>query len=119
MQPVPLSPKTPATAKQQTPPTAKNETKFTFELTHPKSAYSEDSKSVYVSDNQDNLRKTTRPAEGKTVDMLMEEQIEALKLDARRRNSYKQAAQNCNEIEVGWYLLDTIMICNDVSLIST
>nr|CAH7738276.1 unnamed protein product [Callosobruchus chinensis] len=35
LQPVPLSPKTPATAKQNTPPTAKNECRFTFELTRP------------------------------------------------------------------------------------
>ncbi|XP_023012297.2 uncharacterized protein [Leptinotarsa decemlineata] len=105
LQPVPLSPKTPATAKQQTPPTAKYETKFTFEVNHsktsmpledftPKVITKEDNRFIYENDNHE------KSLEKKTVDKLMEEQLEAMKMEARRRNSYKQAAQNFDVIEV-------------------
>ncbi|XP_015837636.1 uncharacterized protein LOC664242 isoform X2 [Tribolium castaneum] len=88
LQPVPLSPKTPITAKQQTPPTAKQETRFNFDVETPKAVLSkEENKFVFESQEPSN------PQE-KTVEKLMEEQIEALKMEARRRNSYKQAAQN-------------------------
>ncbi|KAJ8925410.1 hypothetical protein NQ315_009242 [Exocentrus adspersus] len=119
----PLSPKTPATARQQTPPTGKNETKFTFELdtktvnrdenTHmiitKEDRYSFERKVSYEHTNNTHVAKTIddhhqkmneRANLEKTVDKLMEEQIEALKLEARRRNSYKQAAQNFDEIHV-------------------
>lgn len=122
LQPVPLSPKTPATARQQTPPTAKNETKFTFEVeskawhrdeSTPKVIVKEDTKFTFehtVTHEQTNNahNKTSEKSSEKildknaemTVDKLMEEQIEALKMEARRRNSYKQAAQNFDEIQV-------------------
>ncbi|XP_056638579.1 uncharacterized protein LOC130446379 [Diorhabda sublineata] len=93
LQPCPLSPKTPATAKQQTPPTAKNQTMFTFEISEPK-------KGASMEDSTSKMTETDRIKETKTVDSLMREQIEALRIDARRRNSYKQAAQNLDEIEV-------------------
>lgn len=120
IQPVPLSPKTPATARQQTPPTAKNETKFTFEVES--KAWSKDENTPKAADSRFTFEQTvtyehTNSAhEDKgleryshkgtdknvemTVDKLMEEQIEALKMEARRRNSYKQAAQNFDEIQV-------------------
>ncbi|XP_023310600.1 uncharacterized protein LOC108908860 [Anoplophora glabripennis] len=114
LQPVPLSPKTPATARQQTPPTAKNETKFTFEVESktwtkdentPKMVDTKFSfeQTVTYTNNAHDDRGVERPSQKTsemTVDKLMEEQIEALKMEARRRNSYKQAAQTFDEIQV-------------------
>lgn len=115
LQPIPLSPKTPATARQQTPPTAKNDTKFTFEVetkpwhrdeSTPKVIVKEDIKFTFeqtVTNNVHGDKPSEKPADKSaemTVDKLMEEQIEALKMEARRRNSYKQAAQNFDEIQV-------------------
>lgn len=92
LQPVPVSPKTPCTAKQQTPPTAKQETKFNFDVETPKAVLSkEENKFVFETKETKNQG---NPPEKKSVDKLMEEQIEALKMEARRRNSYKAAAQN-------------------------
>ncbi|XP_063919611.1 spermatogenesis-associated protein 31H1 isoform X2 [Zophobas morio] len=88
LQPVPVSPKTPTTAKQQTPPTAKHDTKFNFEVETPKAVLSKhDNRFVFDANEVSCL------PEEKSVEKLMEEQIEALKLEARRRNSYKAAAQ--------------------------
>lgn len=36
----------------------------------------------------------------KTVEKLMEDQIEQLKIETRRRNSYKQAAQNYEQLDI-------------------
>lgn len=38
--------------------------------------------------------------ENKTVEKLMEDQIEQLKIETRRRNSYKQAAQNYEQLDI-------------------
>ncbi|CAG9834588.1 unnamed protein product [Diabrotica balteata] len=105
LQPCPLSPKTPATAKQQTPPTAKNQTMFTFEINEPRSStpVGDSTPKVAVSETKfidDHFKETEVKSGFKTVDSLMQEQIEALRIDARRRNSYKQAAQTLDEIEI-------------------
>lgn len=99
LQPVPLSPKTPPTAKQQTPPTAKlDETKFNFEIQNsPRQAGKSEIFTFDGGQNKDNLSTTERP---RTVDRLMEEHVEGLKLDTRRRNSYKAAQQDFDKIEV-------------------
>lgn len=90
LQPVPLSPKTPITARQQTPPTAKHETKFNFDLDTPKAVLIKDeNRFVFESPQIENPKRQ----EEKSVEKLMEQQIEALKSDAKRRNSYKVAAQ--------------------------
>ncbi|CAG9813517.1 unnamed protein product [Phaedon cochleariae] len=99
LEPIPVSPKTPATAKQRTPPTGKRtDTKFTFEVHNSKNSMpmeeltpKRDDRFIYDNDTY---------SQKSTVDSLMEEQIEALKLEARRRNSYRQAAQNLDVIEV-------------------
>ncbi|CAG9813541.1 unnamed protein product [Phaedon cochleariae] len=99
LEPIPVSPKTPATAKQRTPPTGKRtDTKFTFEVHNSKNSIpmeeltpKRDDRFIYDNDTY---------SQKSTVDSLMEEQIEALKLEARRRNSYRQAAQNLDVIEV-------------------
>lgn len=107
LQPVPVSPKTPSTAKQQTPPTAKNETKFTFDLDPQK--IRDDSTPKAVSKNEHlftfekhtGSEQTNRKYEEKSVEKLMDEQIEALKLEAKRRNSYRVTAQpDFDKIEV-------------------
>uniref|UniRef100_A0A6P7FH67 Uncharacterized protein LOC114330282 n=1 Tax=Diabrotica virgifera virgifera TaxID=50390 RepID=A0A6P7FH67_DIAVI len=105
LQPCPLSPKTPATAKQQTPPTAKNQTMFTFEVNEPRSCtpVGDSTPKVAVTETKfidDHFKETDIKSDFKTVDSLMQEQIEALRIDARRRNSYKQAAQTLDEIEI-------------------
>lgn len=101
LQPVPCSPKTPATAKQQTPPTAKNETKFTFEVHQPSKSIDESTPKVIVHENRFIFETDLIKYDAKNnVDKLMDEQLEELKLEGRRRNSYKQAAQNFDEIEV-------------------
>lgn len=95
LQPVPVTPKTPQTAKQQTPPTAKEiEPKFVFDVQNsPKTARAiKEEKFVFDAIKNE--------AEVKTVDRLMDEQIEALKSDARRRNSYKAAQNDFDKIEV-------------------
>ncbi|KAJ3637609.1 hypothetical protein MTP99_001053 [Tenebrio molitor] len=89
LQPVPVSPKTPNTAKQQTPPTAKADSKFNFDVETPKAVLLKEENRFIFDANEVNFI-----PEEKSVEKLMEEQIEALKMDARRRNSYKAAAQN-------------------------
>jgi Rad/Gem-related GTP binding protein 1 len=89
LQPVPVSPKTPNTAKQQTPPTAKADSKFNFDVETPKAVLLKEENRFIFDANEVNCI-----PEEKSVEKLMEEQIEALKMDARRRNSYKAAAQN-------------------------
>ncbi|RZC41836.1 uncharacterized protein BDFB_011396 [Asbolus verrucosus] len=89
LQPVPVSPKTPSTARQQTPATAKLDSKFNFEVETPKAVLSKDENRFVFDSNEVGCI-----PEEKSVEKLMEEQIEALKMEARRRNSYKAAAQN-------------------------
>lgn len=100
LQPIPITPKTPATAKQQTPPTAKNVTKFTFEVHQAASSVDESTPKVILHENNFVFENEIKKEVKRNVDKLMEEQIEEMKLEARRRNSYKQAAQNFDEIEV-------------------
>lgn len=99
LQPVPITPKTPLTAKQKTPPTAKEvEPKFVFEIQHsPKTrGRTKEEKFIYnVAQNENNCAQDV-----KSVDRLMDEQIEALKSEARRRNSYKAAQNDFDKIEV-------------------
>lgn len=86
LQPTPATPKTPATAKQYTPPTAKEERKFVFDTVQTQKAKEE---------NEVNCL----PDE-KSVETLMEQQIEALKQEARRRYSYRVAQNDFDKIEV-------------------
>lgn len=99
LQPAPLSPKTPATAKEQTPPTAKNQMMFTFEISDSKNS-DDMTPRLTLEESKFHFDTVVHRHEMKTVETLMQEQIEALRIDARRRNSYKQAAQNLDEIEV-------------------
>ncbi|KAK9873727.1 hypothetical protein WA026_002084 [Henosepilachna vigintioctopunctata] len=113
LQPLPVSPRTPITARQQTPPTAKNESRFNFEV----DAYLEHSNlHEQGQKTESNVKSIITPLimtsdeekkidfhcneEKKTVDTLMDEQIEALKLEARRRNSYKAAQNDLERIDV-------------------
>ncbi|KAF7281957.1 hypothetical protein GWI33_003979 [Rhynchophorus ferrugineus] len=107
LQPIPVTPKTPATAKQQTPPTCKHETKFTFDLGSSKDEGTP--KAVVMKQETkftfDNIPipmevEPLLPPEEKTVEKLMEEQLEQLQSDAKRRDSYKQAAQNCDHLDI-------------------
>lgn len=101
LQPIPVTPKTPSTAKQ-TPPTAKQETKFTFEL-DPQAVKDDSTPKAVRKDGHLFLfgeQTEQKEHEEKTVDKLMEEQIEALKLEAKRRNSYKAAQADFDKIEV-------------------
>ncbi|XP_049816936.1 uncharacterized protein LOC109599248 isoform X2 [Aethina tumida] len=92
--PVPVTPKTPATAKQHTPPTVTTkENKFTFDVEMTPKPSDE-----HMFDFEP--KKPMNAAEEKSVDQLMDEQVEALKLDARRRNSYKAAQNDFDKIEV-------------------
>lgn len=101
LQPVPVTPKTPSTARQQTPPTAKNETKFTFEVHQAGRSVDESTPKVIVHENRFVFENELAKQNVKSnVERLMEEQIEELKLEGRRRNSYKQAAQNFDDIDV-------------------
>lgn len=100
LQPIPITPKTPATAKQKTPPTAKNETKFTFEIQDSLQTGDESTPKIVLQENNFNFEIGGKGDAKKSVDVLMEEQIKELKLDARRRNSYKQAAQNLDASEI-------------------
>lgn len=73
---------------QRTPSTAKQETKFSFDIDTPKIlALKKETKFIFDLPEANFM-------EEKSVEKLMEEQIEALKLEARRRNSYKAAAQS-------------------------
>lgn len=74
LQPVPVTPKTPATARQQTPPTAKEERKFVFDVVQTPPVKKE---GVFTFEN----KKTE-----KVQDKL---ETEDVKFEARRRNSYK------------------------------
>ncbi|XP_060516200.1 uncharacterized protein LOC132695749 isoform X2 [Cylas formicarius] len=101
LQVAPVSPKTPATAKAETPATTRMDMRFTFDLESSK----DDStpKAVAISsERRFNFDEVPVPMEtepifekksDKSVDVLMEEQVEQMKQEARRRNSYKQAAQ--------------------------
>lgn len=100
LQPVPASPKTPATAKQKTPPTAiavKQETKFTFDIDSPSLSKNQTTSSKFPL-YESGQNEINCIAEEKSVEKLMEEQIEALKLDAKRRNSYKVVSAQSDEI---------------------
>lgn len=90
LQPIPITPKTPLTAKQQTPSTAKEtEPKFSFELppVSPKLPVKRD----HFSYEQENERFKLRE------EILG---IESLKGDSRRRNSYRAALDDIEKIEV-------------------
>ncbi|XP_044744996.1 uncharacterized protein LOC123306880 isoform X2 [Coccinella septempunctata] len=110
LQPLPVTPKTPVTARQQTPPTAKNEsTRFNFEVQSSFDTTQESESGDTPKGNvtptmitSRNERKSENRADGdrKNVERLMEQQIEALKLEARRRNSYKAAQNDFDSIEM-------------------
>lgn len=104
IQPTPITPKTPPTAKQQTPSATKDrETKFLFDL-----------EPMHTMDNcnasNDPFDPPQQPKnqkhnflngkEEKNVDVYMDEQLEALKLEAKRRNSYKAAQKDFDTIDV-------------------
>lgn len=91
LEPITISPKTPSTAKR--------DTKFIFEAdSTPKTAYFREEEK-FVFDSAQN--------EQRSVEALMEEQVEALKLEARRRNSYKAAQNNFDKIDVAF---DNILV---------
>lgn len=97
------SPKTPPTALQQTPPTAKKqETKFTFEVEHQPVPSLVKEAQIQIEINKGHSSNAKQ-----MVDNLMDAQVEAMKIDARRRYSYR-AAQNQED-------LDRIDVVNDVS----
>ncbi|XP_066249777.1 uncharacterized protein [Euwallacea similis] len=104
LQPIPATPKTPATARQNTPPTCKNETKFTFDVVIESSKGNLEGTPKVIPEKQrfnfEPMDTTEPPWEEKTVEKLMEEQVELLKCEARRRNSYKQAAQNYDQLDI-------------------
>lgn len=97
LQPVPVTPKTPATAKQITPPTVKEERKFVFDLVEDKdqkggvskkaatsAAKREERKFVFDLEDKQKQERLTVNGE-KSVDMLMEEQIEAMKVSPEKK----------------------------------
>ncbi|KAF5282517.1 hypothetical protein FQA39_LY04924 [Lamprigera yunnana] len=91
LQPTPMTPKTPNTAKQ--------ETKFSFDISFPsKMTISKPEKFVF---NTEAMAKVI--VDHKNVDRLMEEQVEALRQDARRRNSYRAAQSNLDSIDVAYH----------------
>lgn len=95
LQPTPVTPKTPATAKERTPPTAKEERKFVFDTVQTPKA--KDTQKFVFEQPQNEINHLQ---EEKSVEKLMEQQIEALKQEARRRNSYRQAHNDLDKIEV-------------------
>lgn len=99
MQPTLVSPKTPPTAKQNTPPTAKlAETKFTFDMTSPTGQLVPSDGENRTPTNSDITGDA--PSAQKTVDSLMEEQLDAMRVEGRRRNSYKAAQGDLDKIEL-------------------
>lgn len=105
LQPIVLTQTPPQTANQHhertTPATVKQiePTKFNFEIESPKKekpAIKEEKKEPPPPRIEENCI----PASLKDVDTLMNEQIEALRIDARRRNSYKAAQNDFDKIEV-------------------
>lgn len=94
LQPVPATPMTPATARQQTPPTAKEERKFNFDMVpSPKTAHYKGEQKF----NFDHVKvEQNSNHEAKNSDQLMPDD----KVEARRRNSYKAAQDDFDKIEV-------------------
>lgn len=93
LQPIILNQTPPHTAKQETPATAikQETTKFSFEVESPR--------------KEEELEKKEPPkieenSFARDVDTLMHEQIEALRVDGRRRNSYKAAQNDFDKIEI-------------------
>lgn len=95
LQPTPVTPKTPATAKQYTPPNnGKEERKFVFDtVATPKAK-----EGKFVFDHPHNEHNHIQ--DEKSVEKLMEQQLEALKLEARRRNSYRNVQNELDKIEI-------------------
>ncbi|KAK4884754.1 hypothetical protein RN001_001025 [Aquatica leii] len=90
LQPTPMTPNTPSTARK--------ETKFSFDVeSPPKTAYCKAEKFVF---DMHSIEKANR--EIKNVDTLMQEQVEALRQDARRRNSYRAAQNTLDSIDVAY-----------------
>lgn len=97
LQPVPVTPKTPATAKQNTPPTVTEDRKFVFDVEERRGVGREERKFVFEVEERNTPtahkeeRKFVFDVEGKkmerlavngekSVEMFMEEQIEAMKV---------------------------------------
>lgn len=101
LQPIVLTQTPPQTRKQDTPAPATvakvETTKFSFEVESPKKE--EQQPLVDISEKKEPPRiEETNVV--KDVDTLMNEQIEALRVDARRRNSYKAAQNDFDKIEI-------------------
>ncbi|KAF2898099.1 hypothetical protein ILUMI_08074, partial [Ignelater luminosus] len=93
LQPTPMSPKTPTTAK--------HDSKFFFEAeATPKTAYFKNEEK-FVFDTTAQNEVNCIPEE-KSVERLMEQQVEALRQEARRRNSYKAAQNDLDSIDVAF-----------------
>ncbi|GJQ76474.1 hypothetical protein Trydic_g2186 [Trypoxylus dichotomus] len=95
LQPIVLTQTPPLTAKhQETPATAvkQDSTKFSFEVETHKIEEEMHEKREPPKIEENNMTKD--------VDTLMNEQIEALRVDARRRNSYKAAQNDFDKIEI-------------------
>lgn len=94
LQPIVLNQTPPQTAKQDTPATAMrvDANKFSFEVESPKKEAEPIAKREPPKIEGNNITKD--------VDTLMNEQIEALRIDARRRNSYKAAQNDFDKIEI-------------------
>ncbi|CAH1126643.1 unnamed protein product [Ceutorhynchus assimilis] len=109
MQPLPATPKTPGTATQNTPLTTRREMKFTFD--NLESSIGENTpKAVAIihGGNQFNFENAPIPMETELIlppeenpmEKFMDEQMKQLKMvEARRRNSYKQATHEQLDIE--------------------
>lgn len=110
LQPTPATPKTPPTAKQQTPSSvakSKESTRFLFDLQQQQSVDLPDPfdpppppTSPEKQQQQQKKHNFMNGKEERNVDVLMDEQIEALKMEAKRRNSYKAAQRDYDMAEL-------------------
>ncbi|XP_048517878.1 uncharacterized protein LOC109534899 isoform X2 [Dendroctonus ponderosae] len=108
LQPIPASPKTPATARQVTPPACRNQTKFTFDDVESSKGEKTPKAIALIHSQQFNFEtaaipmetEPTPPLEEKTMEKLMDEHINKIKTDALRRNSHKQSTQNYEQLDI-------------------
>lgn len=89
----------PTTASPKTPITAKQNSKFVFDVDVMPIAdfFSDDKTSSTLT-----IKERCLDTKQETIESLMEQQIEALKQDARRRNSYRAAQNNFDSIDVAY-----------------
>lgn len=95
LQPVPVTPKTPCTAKQVTPPTVREERKFVFDLPEGGLQVGRPETTVLIK----NRDPSNFQVNGSKTDTT-EDPESATRSEARRRNSYRAAQQDLDRIEV-------------------